>query len=154
MNTPNPLLPQGTMLPRKRVTLYFAVLLLIAVHVVVFGGILMVGCKNTPAADKPNPVDVASATPMTPPGNDLPPTTPTPPPMGAPTSPMTPPPGAPPVLTPTPIVTAPPIPTPPPAPAATTGGSVYVIAAHDTPASIAKKNGVSLKALEEAESGH
>jgi LysM repeat protein len=150
MNTPNPLLPQGTMPPRKRFTLYFAVLLLIAVHAVVFGGILMVGCNNKPVTDKPTPGDVASTAPMTPPGADLPPTTPTPPPAGVttppPTLPTTP-------LTPTQIAITPAPPAPPPVPAATTGGSVYVIAAHDTPASIAKKNGVSLKALEDANPG-
>lgn len=150
MNTPNPLLPQGTMPPRERSTLYFKVLLIIAVHLVVFGGILMVGCNNKPSTDKTKPEDVTSTAPMTPPGADLPPATPTPPPTGAPTgtAPTTPPP-----LTPTPIAITPAPPTPPPAPAATTGGSVYVIAAHDTPATIAKKNGVSLKALEDANPG-
>jgi len=155
MNTPNPLLPQGTLPPRERSTLFFKVLLVIAVHVVVFGGILMQGCKPTPSADKTKPDDSTSAStaPMSQPGGDLPPVTPTPPPTSPTTPPGTPLPGTPPPLTPTPIaITQPPAP-PPTAPPTTTGGSVYVVAHGDILASIAKKNGVTLKALEEANPG-
>jgi LysM repeat protein len=155
MNTPNPLLPQGILPPRERSTLFFKVLLVIAVHVVVFGGILLQGCGPKPSADKPKTDDLTSAStaPMTPPGGDLPPITPTTPPNSPTTSPLTPPVGTPPALTPSPIAVTPTPAAPPITPAATTGGSVYVVARGDIPVSIAKKNGVTLKALEEANPG-
>ena len=47
MNTPNPLLPQGALPPRVASSLYFKILMIFAVHIVVLGGILMVGCNDS-----------------------------------------------------------------------------------------------------------
>jgi len=155
MNNPNPLVPQGTLPLRGRSNLYFKILMIFAVHIVVLGGILMVGCKNTSTADKPKTDDVAGspASPMTPPGSDLPPLGPAAPPAGttpvATTLPPAATPGIPPAVTPAPV----PMTTTPPVPAATAGGGVYVIAQGDLLSTIARKNGVTLKALEEANPG-
>jgi LysM repeat protein len=161
MNTPNPLLPQGTLPPRGRSTLFFKILMIFAVHIVVLGGILMVGCN--PAKDKAK-TDLntevgggpASSSPMSATPTDLAPpasTAATPPSPSLPggnnaTAPM----AALPATT-SPVLPAAPattssVPTP-----AATGASVYVIAAGDLLSTIAKKNGVSLKALEEANPG-
>ena len=65
MNTPNPLLPQG-MLPTRGNSLYFKILMIFAVHIVVLGGILMVGCKDTAKVSAP-PKDMLTDTgPMSP----------------------------------------------------------------------------------------
>jgi len=163
MNTPNPLLPQGTLPPRGKSTLYFKILMIFAVHIVVLGGILMVGCNN-PSKDKAKTdlnTDVsggpASSSPMSATPTDLAPPAPstatavTSPSLPGGSSPTTP-------MSPLPAATSPVLPAAPITPSvatipAATGGSVYVIAAGDTPNTIAKKNGVSLKALEEANPG-
>jgi len=143
--------------------LYFKILMIFAVHIVVLGGILMEGCKPTakdtaktdlntdvgggPASSGPmsvTPTDVSPTAPATattasspslPGGNSA--TAPMAS-LPAPASPALP--------------AAPTTPSVVPIPAAT-GGSVYVIAAGDTPSTIAKKNGVTVKALEEANPG-
>jgi hypothetical protein len=52
MNNPSPLLPQGATPPREKSSLYFKVLMILTVHVVVIGGMLLQGCKDT-AKDQP-----------------------------------------------------------------------------------------------------
>src|SRR5688500_5496862 len=48
MNTPNPLIPQGTFLEQKgRSHIRIAVFTILAVHVVLLGSLLMAGCKRT-----------------------------------------------------------------------------------------------------------
>jgi hypothetical protein len=47
MNTPSPLVPQGATPPRGKSSLYFKVLMILTVHVVVIGGMLLQGCKDT-----------------------------------------------------------------------------------------------------------
>ncbi len=47
MNTPSPLVPQGTQPPRGKTSLYFKVLMIVTVHVVLIGGMLLQGCKDT-----------------------------------------------------------------------------------------------------------
>src|ERR1700691_5731013 len=47
MNTPSPLVPQGTQPPRRKSSLYFKVLMILTVHVVLIGGMLLQGCKDT-----------------------------------------------------------------------------------------------------------
>lgn len=162
MNTPNPLLPQGTLPPRGRSTLYFKILMIFAVHIVVLGGILMVGCN--PAKDKAKTdlnTDVgggpASSSPMSATPTDLAPAAPstatatTSPSLPGGSSPTTP-------MSPLPATTSPVLPVAPISPSlattpAATGGSVYVITNGDLLSTIAKKNGVSLKALEDANPG-
>ncbi len=158
MNTPNPLLPQGTLPPSARSNLYFKILMIFVVHIVVLGGILMVGCKNTATTEKPKTDDVAGgpANPTTAPGTDLstpaPMTSPSGTTPGAATLPGAGASGTLPALATTPATTVtPPLNTPAVAPA--TGGSVYVVAAGDLLSTIARKNGVTLKALEEANPG-
>jgi LysM repeat protein len=146
--------------PRARSGLYFKILMIFAVHIVVLGGILLVGCKDT-AKDKaktdmstdmaggpanPGPVSVAPPD-MTPPPPSVPQPTPAAPaPAGNNmTQPVAAMPGTVGTVQPTAPV-APPIP-------AVTGGSVYVIAAGDTLGAIAKKSGVSVKAIEDANPG-
>jgi LysM repeat protein len=159
MNTPNPLLPQGALPPRGGSSLYFKILVIFAVHIVLLGGILMVGCKNTSSdkAKTDQSSDVAKSDPMsaTPPDYSAPaPSAPAPAPAAtlaggtSPLAPSAPQPG-----------TVSQVPSPAPAIAplapipAATGGSVYVIAAGDLLSTIAKKNGVSLKAIEDANPG-
>jgi LysM repeat protein len=54
MNTPNPLVPQGTLLEQQRSksksNLVIAVFTILAIHLVLFGGLLMQGCKREKAA--------------------------------------------------------------------------------------------------------
>ena len=48
MNTPNPLIPQGTFLEQKgRSHIRIAVITILAVHAVLLGSLLMAGCKRT-----------------------------------------------------------------------------------------------------------
>jgi LysM repeat protein len=53
MNTPNPLIPQGTLNPASRgaSNLRIAVVTIAAIHVVFFGGLLLQGCKRDPKTD-------------------------------------------------------------------------------------------------------
>jgi LysM repeat protein len=46
MNNPSPLIPQGATPPREKSSLYFKVLMIVTVHVVVIGGMLLQGCKD------------------------------------------------------------------------------------------------------------
>src|ERR1700691_5784870 len=47
MNTPSPLVPQGTQPQRGKSSLYVKVLMILTVHVVLIGGMLLQGCKDT-----------------------------------------------------------------------------------------------------------
>jgi LysM repeat protein len=134
--------------------------MIFAVHIVVLGGILMVGCKDTAKNNAktdqsmdlgggPAKVDAMSSTPP----DMTPPPAPTAPPVSTPSlpagnNPMPPVATLPAPVTPAPVVTppAPPIP-------AVTGGTVYVVAAGDTLGAISKKTGVSVKAIEDANPG-
>jgi LysM repeat protein len=163
MNTPNPLLPQGTLPPPGRSGLYFKILMIFAVHIIVLGGILMVGCKDTSKVSSGSRTDLASDPgPMSPSSPDLsapPPTGPVamPPGAGGLTTPIPPVPQTPAAsvaVTPTTVT-----PTTPTLPAATTPApaareaSVYVIASGDTLDALHKKFGVSIKAIEDANPG-
>jgi LysM repeat protein len=166
MNNPSPLIPQGATPPRVKSSLYFKVLMILTVHVVVIGGMLLQGCKDT-AKDQAKtdstavtPGDTtamapANANPATAPAG---PTTDVPPTVNpnikdayagtaATAAPATPP------LA--PAVGEMPTPkstdlAPPAAPGET---KEYAIAKGDTLGSIARKNGVSLKAVMEANPG-
>jgi LysM repeat protein len=161
MNTNSPLIPQGTTPPRGKSSLYFKILMILTVHVVLIGGMLLQGCKDTGKeqakdANGQNSPDYAAATNTSqetmPPVNVnslsnnqaatiqtsaptpvLPPSAPTIQPQTA---------VAPPVAT-----------TPTPATAPTTAGADYVIASGDTFAAIAHRQHISVKALIEANPG-
>jgi LysM repeat protein len=176
MNNPNPLLPQGAIPPKPKSTLYIKILMIVAVHVVLLGGLLIVGCNNKSTTSSAPKSDTADTTPKDP-------MSPTAPDFGAPTTAATTPATTTPAL-PSTTTTALPATTTPSLPAATTsapapiapiastmtpmslpttvpaattssatGGSVYVVVQGDRLGTIAKKNGVSLKALEDANPG-
>jgi LysM repeat protein len=152
MNTPNPLLPQGSLPQRGKSSIYFKILMIVAIHTVLIGGILMVGCKdaNKPQGNGASQDQTVLATPATPgPSADVaaptgPATTPAPVVTPAPTLPVA---GTPATVTiPAPVI-------PPVVPPTPGVAKEYVIASGDLLSTIAKKNGVSLKALEDANPG-
>jgi len=162
MNTPSPLVPQGATPPRGKSSLFFKVLMILTVHVVVISGMLLQGCKDTSTKDLTSKDSTASATTdTTSPVNSTTANT------TAATTPVAA--DVPTTLNPNitnvyagtttsaaPVpVTAPPVATVvPPAKAADLApqgeAKEYVIVKGDTLAVIAKKNGLSLAALKEA----
>jgi LysM repeat protein len=138
MNTPNPLIPQGSLDSKKsKSNIRIVVFGIVAVHAVFFVGLLMQGCK--PDEAKPDPkAEQVTARPTLP----LPPIT-------EPTNPP---------VTPTnPVVTAPPLPPVPvePVPAPVPAGTAkeYTIVKGDYFEKIAKANGVTIAAIEKANPG-
>jgi LysM repeat protein len=131
MNNPNPFIPQGSVLEqnKRRSRMKLAVFIVLAVSVSGLTLMLIQGCKREQSADNTPLVDT------------------NPPPMLVDTNP--------PALTnPPPALTNPPpvvAPVTPVVPEAT--GTEYVIVKGDTLGKIAKKNGVTLKALEAANPG-
>jgi len=136
MNTPNPLVPQGSLQEqsKRKSQIRIIVFSILAIHVVLLGALLTQSCKReeTPAP-KPEPTA-------------LPPLTNTDSYVPAPPPPMSNPP-APPVVVTTPPP-APPIIETPPATA-----TEHVIAKGDTFGSLAKKYGVSIKAIQRENPG-
>ncbi|HWY75511.1 MAG TPA: LysM peptidoglycan-binding domain-containing protein [Verrucomicrobiae bacterium] len=155
MNNSSPLIPQGTLLEQQnkgRARFKVAVLCVLGFHVLLFGGVLMLGCKREAATasqdtqSNPGSTDTTMSAATTPSNND---TTTAPSGTGNPAS--------------TPSSTTPPIATTSVPPAATTtvppatttavptgSPSDYTLAKGDTYSSIGKKFGVSIKALEAA----
>jgi LysM repeat protein len=140
MNNPNPFVPKGSLLEQqsqRRSRLKIAVFCVLAVCVTGLVAMLIQGCKrenpdtnpppdtnNTPAVDTNLPAIDTNAPPM---GTNA----------AAAPAPMAPPP-----------VVQPPVVEPTPAP-----GATYEVVSGDTLAKIAKKSGVTLKALEAANPG-
>jgi LysM repeat protein len=166
MNNPSPLIPQGATPPRGKSSLYFKVLMILTVHVVVIGGMLLQGCKDT-AKDQAKTDTTAATTSDTTamaPVNPNPPTAPTnatadvpstvnpninaayagTAASAAPVTPVTPPAAG---------LVPPPKSTDLASPAAPGEAKEYVIAKGDTLGSIAHRNGLSLRALMEANPG-
>ncbi|MGI8965311.1 MAG: LysM peptidoglycan-binding domain-containing protein [Limisphaerales bacterium] len=134
MNTPNPLRPQSSLLEQKaksKSTLPITIFVLITIHVVLFAGLLIVGCKKkpapTPSAEQTNAPDVTSF-----------------PPMETNRSAVTPP------VVETNISPVPPIEHPIPIEPTPSSSKEYSVARNDTLGKIAQKNGVTLKALQDA----
>ena len=154
-NIPSPLVPQGT-LPdnRGKSRVQFTVLTILAVHAVVLGVVLLQGCKRT--ATDPNLELQALATNYPPPEAIAPPPVVTPPPAVA-QAPVTPQPvqidtqAPPPVVAITPPADPTPV-IPPPLPVAG-GASQHVVVKGDSFSTIAKKYGVTSKAVAEANPG-
>jgi LysM repeat protein len=163
MNIPSPLVPQGTQPQRGKSSLYFKVLMIVTVHVVLIGGMLLQGCKDTAKEQAKDPgltqagTDTTSLTntvpaPLTDPAvpaistssisNQAMSTMPPSQPMATQPNPSA-------AINSAPMASAPA--TVPAAPAAVVGD--YVIAKGDTLAAIAKRNSVSLRALTEANPG-
>ena len=135
MNTPNPLIPQGSLDSKKsKSNIRIVVFGIVAVHAVFFVGLLMQGCK--PDEPKPDPkAGQVTARPPLP----LPPIAEATNPPVAPTNP---------------VVVAPPMP-PDPIPAPPTAGTAkeYTIVKGDYFEKIAKANGVTIAAIEKANPG-
>jgi LysM repeat protein len=163
MNTPSPLVPQGTTPSRNKSTIRIAFFTILIVHVVFIGGLLIQGCTkdNTPAtpeapaktnADATMPAngDIAATAPQID-------TTTTTAPVGTTTTalPTGNPVGA--TATPQPIAgtttTVAPLAPKNETPVTTGATREYTIAKGDMLATIAKKNGVTLKALQDANPG-
>ena len=173
MNTPNPLVPQGTLPSRGKTSFFFKVLMILTVHVVLIGGMLLQGCKDTKdTASNPQSTD-NNSTASTSSADSLPPVTapagsnvatapgPQTAPPAAPASvppmtqsPVSMPPSQPTVAAPVTPIAPPVAPIAPPVAAPSTGDmKEYVIASGDTLGALARRNGVSLKTLLEANPG-
>jgi len=161
MSTPNPLIPQGSLLEqqaRSKSTFQMAAFI-VALHVVVLGGFLFLGCKKEEnQAHAPAPTDTLATPPPVVTDTNAPAMAD----AGLTNAPVVPPPVEPVTntnLTPVPppvdtvmsTTTTPPtigIATPPSA-----SGAEYVVQKGDSGFIIAKKNGVTLKQLQEANPG-
>lgn len=144
MNTPNPLIPQGTFPDsRGRSHIRIAVFTILAVHVVLLGALLMAGCKKTTNDLDTVGLDKGATNPypvLTPPVDTNPvPPLPTNPPVVvvAPSNPVV-----------NPIISTPV--TPDVVPAA---GTEYVVVKGDSFYTLAKKYGVTTAAITEANPG-
>jgi LysM repeat protein len=135
MNNPNPFVPQGSLLEqeKRRSRMKLAVFCVLAISVCGLTAMLIQGCKretdstdNTPTADQTNTPSFTDTNSST---TDASNTTAI----------------VPPIPTNQPVV----VPAPAPEPATTE----YTVVAHDTLGKIAKKNGVTLEALEDANPG-
>ena len=144
MTNPNPFVPKGSLLEQssqRRSRLKLAVFCVLAVSVTGLTAMLIQGCKREKPADENtfNPPSFAVDTNVPPPAVD----TNAPPPTVQSNTVSVPPP-----MPPTPVP-----PVPPAEPAAPAAGSEYVVVQGDTLGKIAKKTGVTLKALEAANPG-
>ena len=139
MNNPNPFVPKGSLLEQqsqRRSRLKLAVFCVLAVSVTGLVAMLIQGCKREKPTDELNmPVVDTNPPPMMMTTN-------------LPVADTNPPVPLPPVVT-----NPPPVPQPLPQAVEPVGGSEYVVVAGDTLAKIAKKNGITLKALEAANPG-
>ena len=148
MNNPNPFVPKGSLLEqqsKRRSQLKVGVLLVLAVGIASLAAILIQGCKREEAQNPPDmsdgsqpPVDTNSVATT---DTNLSPTEVSNPPV-SPSTPM--------ANTPPPVTPPAPV-TPPPPPAPTE--NEYVIVKGDTFAKIAKANGVTVRAIEDANPG-
>lgn len=141
MNTPNPLIPQGTFPDnRGRSHIRIAIFTILAVHIVLLGALLMAGCKKTSEDTGEGKALTNAYAPIS-----LPPDTN--PPIVIPTNP-------PPV-----VVVAPSNPpvvmpvTPPPPEVTTLTTTEHVVVKGDSFYTIGKKYGVTMKAVGEANAG-
>ena len=143
MNNPNPFVPKGSLLEQqsaRRSRLKLAVFCVLAVSVTGLVAMLIQGCKREKPSDESlNPPTLDTNAPAM--DTNLPP-------MSVSNPPVT----VPPVATNPPVIIPPVAPVEPLAPAAATG-SEYVVVKGDSPAKIAKKNGVTTKALLAANPG-
>jgi LysM repeat protein len=158
MNNPNPFVPKGSLQElqsKRRTNLKFAVLGVLTLSVVCLTVMLIQGCKQKPPTDDTGTASAdTNAVPA--PDTNVPPPLDTngAPPMPSGTNGSVPSPALPVAQTPVPATPIQPAFTPPtPATPDLSGGGEYVVVKGDSLAKIAKKNGVSLKALEAANEG-
>lgn len=134
MNNPNPFLPKGSLLEQqslRRSRLKLAVGCVLVVSVTGLVAMLIQGCKREKPADELNPPPMVDTNPAPVLDTNPPPYTVSNPPVVLP-----------------PVDTNPPVVLP--EPVAPVAGSEYVVVKGDSLAKIAKKNGVTLKALQAA----
>lgn len=141
MNNPNPFVPKGSLLEQqsqRRSRLKLTVFLVLAASVSCLVVMLIQGCKR----EAPEALSTDTNTPAL--DTNLPPALDTnlPPPLPPATNAAVLPPPVAPLVTPPPVV-----------PAAPAAGTEYTIVSGDTLAKIAKKNGVTVKAIEDANPG-
>jgi len=146
MNTPNPLVPQGTSLDKGKAQVRITVFAIIAVHVVVLGVFLIVGCNKKA---EPEAVDTTTGLPPVPPVDTNWVTAP--PPVTPDTNVLPPPPVvAPPtqevvnVAPPPPVIETPPV---------ITTLSEHTISKGESFYTLGKKYGVGFKAIADANPG-
>jgi LysM repeat protein len=157
MNTPSPLVPQGTKPPREKSSLYFKVLMILTVHVVLIGGMLLQGCKDTSKEQTKDPGLTQTGGDTTTPSNSVATTDSTIPAVNTTamsnTAVSTMPPSQPIATQPmaAPVATSPSMAVPASAP--TGDGKDYVIAKGDTLGAIARRNSISFKTLMDANPG-
>lgn len=161
MNTPSPLIPQGTFLEKKgKSHIRIAVFTILAIHVVLLGALLLQGCKRTNdtanKASEPTNTFSQWTPPPLPPLETITNTDTAPPPLPpfneTTTTATTTVPPVPPQTESIPIPPPPPEPVvPPPGPTTTTpSGQEYVILKGDNFYLLAKKFGVSQQAIANA----
>jgi LysM repeat protein len=142
MNTPNPLVPQGTLerQSKGKSTIRIAIFTIISIHAVFFAGLLMQGCRRDDGKAAQKSADIST---------NLPPLD-----TGYPTQDVAqvvpPPPPAPTSAVPNIVNEVTPNVPPPAAPEPLVEGKPYTIAKGDTLAKIAKANHVTLSALTKA----
>ena len=152
MSNPNPFVPKGSLLERQtqsRSRLKIGVSCVLAVSIIGLVAMLIQGCKRTPDTDASNSATMTDTNPAP---ADITST-------NAPTDTNAPAYAPPSATNPPPVAYTPPTPPPAPAPApapvvdTTATGSEYVVQSGDTLGKIAKRNGISLRALEAANPG-
>jgi len=161
MSNPNPLVPQGSLLEQqaKSKSTFQVAAFIVALHVVILGGLLFLGCKKEEKMNDTTSVDSLIPPPaVTGDSNALPVD-----PFALPTNAvvMNPDPGVgsiPPVVDPyvqpaVPLVPSSPVPTFESAPQISGGTTEHVVQKGDVAVKIAKKHGVTLKQLQEANPG-
>jgi LysM repeat protein len=154
--TPNPLIPQGTFLEQKgRSHIRIAVFTILAVHVVLLASLLMAGCKRTTDQAGAEMTNEGGAYPP-PPVTQLPPAETSPPPATAGVEVA----AAPNRLTPIQPLPTNPLPAeptivqpPPPQPPALGSQGDHVVVKGESFYTIAKKYGVSSRAIQEVNPG-
>jgi LysM repeat protein len=150
MNNPNPFVPKGSLLDqqsKRQSRMKLAVFCVLAVSVTGLMAMLIQGCKR----EQP-PTDTTADNTQSPDTNNLPTVDTNLPSMEASNAPVPMPSNQPPSMATLPPPIQPPMTTPAPEPmtAPESTGAEYVVIKGDTLAKIAKKNGVSVRALEAA----
>jgi LysM repeat protein len=147
MNTPNPLVPQGSIQSKGKSTVRIAFFTIAVVHVAFIGGLLMQGCKKSetqPPAEQTNfAPEILPFVDTNPPPTNVTPDVTAPPTTNVETT-------QPPVA---PDIAAPPTVSPTPVPAPEPAAQEYVVTKGDSFYSIAKKFGVSMNAIAQANPG-
>lgn len=146
MNTPNPLVPQGTFADKGKAQIRNTVFIILAGHLVLLVGLLFAGCNKKDAEMAGNDTTLPQTpTPLNDPWPPSPPATPTQSiaqttPQTLPVAPLTP-------------VTPPGPQPPPPDPVAPTGFTEHTILKGDTFASLGQKYKIGYKAIADANPG-